>query len=168
MKEELLKTVVENKTEYDLSILLCVRDGLVPKAEVKQSRRLNLWHSLHYTFQDYVVEPKHGTTDSRLKVSLNSDICCDYERIVVKVSIRGELVVDKEARQPWSLWGMCSFRLPCRGLFENAVNDETQKPSREELVASRFGNGYQLIPFFVDGTLSGVETVSNFLKKRAK
>lgn len=102
--EEELKTVIENKTKCDLEIKLFTRNGLVPVGVVKFGSRHTLKHCLSWTFQDYVVETKHAAQEKRLKVTIDSDICCDYERIIVKESVEGKLVVDKEARKPWSLW----------------------------------------------------------------
>lgn len=118
--EEKLTTLFVNETEHDLIMKVGNRSSFVPVAEVKRGRQHALRLCMNWTYQEFSLEAfsncKLGDVEGK-KLFVNSDDCCDYERITIKESEAGQFVVDRVARKqakpevqsykwsfPWRFW----------------------------------------------------------------
>lgn len=98
---EKLATVIENETGHGLTMKVGNPHRFVRLASVKRGENYTVRLCVDWTYQEFVLEDQ---SDAANKLYVNSDDCCDYERIVVKEA-DGVLYVETVARQHLHLLG---------------------------------------------------------------
>jgi hypothetical protein len=74
-------TVIVNETGQGLTMKVGSRDCFVRIASVEEGGEYTMRHCVDWTYQEFVLE---DPSDPGRKLFVNSDDCCDYERITVK------------------------------------------------------------------------------------
>ena len=98
--EDKLTTMIVNGTEHDLLMKVGNRNCFVPLAVVKKRRHHAMELCLNWTYQEFLLE-ENNSDAARKRLFVNSDDCCDFERITVKES-DGKFVVDRVPRKQCS------------------------------------------------------------------
>jgi hypothetical protein len=88
-------TVIANETGQGLTMKVGNRNCFVKLASVKNGSEYTMRLCVDWTYQEFLLEDNHNTGK---KIFVNSDDCCDYERITVKQS-EGVLIVETVPRQ---------------------------------------------------------------------
>ncbi|KAG0586073.1 hypothetical protein KC19_2G061700 [Ceratodon purpureus] len=78
-----LATVIANETGQRLTMKMGDRNCFVRTASVRDGREYTMRLCMDWTYQEFVLE---ADGDPGRKLVVNSDDCCDYERITVKES----------------------------------------------------------------------------------
>lgn len=99
--EDKLTTMIVNETGRDLIMKVGKRNCFVPLAVVKKSCHHAMELCMNWTFQEFLLEEKHISDTVGKKLFVNSDDCCDYERITVSES-DGKFVVVRVPRRQFS------------------------------------------------------------------
>jgi len=94
-------TVIENQTGQGLTMKVGNPHCFVRLASVKSGGDYTVRLCVDWTYQEFVLE---GKSDAAKKLYVNSDDCCDYERMTVKES-HGVFFVETVARQQQPLGG---------------------------------------------------------------
>lgn len=95
--EDKLTTMIVNDTEHDLIMKVGNRNCFVPLAVVKRGCQHAMELCMNWTYQEFLLEQKYSDAELK-KLFVNSDDCCDYERITVKES-DGKFIVDRVPRK---------------------------------------------------------------------
>lgn len=90
-----LTTVIVNQTKHGLIIKVGTHRQLARLASFKAGGEYKMLVDLNWTYQEFVLE---GCADATMKLSVNSDDCCDYQRITV-TEADGKLDALREPRQ---------------------------------------------------------------------
>lgn len=100
-------TMIVNETEQPLRMKVGGRNCFCRLASVKIGGEYAMELCMDWTYQEFMVE---GTSDARKRLFVNSDECCDYERITIKES-DGKLLVVRVPRKrvakkntTWRFW----------------------------------------------------------------
>lgn len=88
-----LTTVIVNQTKHRLIIKVGSHRQWARLASMKAGGEYKMQVDVNWTYQEFVLE-----VDSTMKLSVNSDDCCDYERITV-TETDGKLDALREPRQ---------------------------------------------------------------------
>ncbi|KAG0579866.1 hypothetical protein M758_4G131200 [Ceratodon purpureus] len=99
--EEKLTTMIVNETGHDLVMKVGNRNCFVPLAIVKKRCQHAMELCMNWTYQEFLLETKNLNDVVGKKLFVNSDDCCDYERITVKES-DGKFVVDRVPRKQFN------------------------------------------------------------------
>jgi hypothetical protein len=92
-----LTTMIVNATEQPLTMKAGNRNCFFRLASVKKGGEYAMQLCMDWTYQEFVLEDKSG---AGRKLFVNSDDCCDYERITV-TECDGKLVVARVPRKQY-------------------------------------------------------------------
>ncbi|KAG0607389.1 hypothetical protein M758_8G024300 [Ceratodon purpureus] len=90
-----VRTMIVNATEQPLTMKVGNRNCFFRLASVKKGGEYAMELCMDWTYQEFMLEDK---SDSGRKLFVNSDDCCDYERITVTES-DGKLLVVRVPRK---------------------------------------------------------------------
>lgn len=82
-----LATVIVNESKNGLTMKVGNHHHFARLTSVKLGGEVNMQVDLNWTYQEFLLEDK---TDAAKKVFVNSDDCCDYERITI-TEVNGKL-----------------------------------------------------------------------------
>ncbi|KAG0567432.1 hypothetical protein M758_7G143700 [Ceratodon purpureus] len=88
-------TVIVNDTKHGLTMKVGNRNCYARLTSVKEGGEYKMQIDVNWTYQEFLVQDK---TDQANKVYINSDDCCDYERITIK-EVDGKLDVQRQLRE---------------------------------------------------------------------
>lgn len=98
--DDTLTTMIVNDTAHDLIMKVGNRNCFVPLAVVKRGCHHAMELCMNWTYQEFLLEQKNTDYSDRKKLFVNSDDCCDYERITIKESSEaGKFVADRVPRK---------------------------------------------------------------------
>jgi hypothetical protein len=89
-------TVIVNQTAQGMVMKVGNRHSFVRLTSVKASGSYWMKFDVNWTHQEFMLE---GKSDSSNKLFLDSDDCCDYERIVIKETSDGGMDLVRIPRQ---------------------------------------------------------------------
>jgi hypothetical protein len=96
--EDKLTTMIVNKTGHDLIMKVGNRNCFVPLAVVKKRCHHAMELCMNWTYQEFLLEEKILNDVVGKRLFVNSDDCCDYERITIKEA-DGKFIVDRVPRK---------------------------------------------------------------------
>ncbi len=103
-----MTTVIVNATKQGLTMKVGNRLCFAKLTSVKMGAEYRLQIDVNWTYQEFLVQDKSDTAN---QLYLNSDDCCDYERITIKEKSDGKLEVQTLLRE--------QFRsAPCSSILE--------------------------------------------------
>lgn len=88
-------TVIVNQTEQGLTLKVGNPKCYARLTSVKVGGEYRMHLDINWTYQEFVLQDKH---DAHRKLFLNSDDCCDYERITV-TEADGHMVMHRIPRK---------------------------------------------------------------------
>lgn len=108
MMDTKVTTVIVNHTKQGLTMKVGNRHCYARLTSVKVGGEYRMQIDVNWTYQEFLVQDK---SDAANQLFLNSDDCCDYERITIKEKADGKLEVQTLLRK--------QFRsAPCSSILE--------------------------------------------------
>jgi hypothetical protein len=95
MMQTKVTTVIVNATKQGLTMKVGNRNCYARLTSVKVGGEYRMQVDVNWTYQEFVLQDKR---DAENQVLINSDDCCDYERITVK-EINGKFDVQRDLRK---------------------------------------------------------------------
>lgn len=90
-----MTTVIVNETKHGLTVKVGNRNCYARLTSVKVGGEYQMHLDVNWTYREFLVQDK---TDRARQLCINSDDCCDYERITIK-EVDGAFDVHRELRQ---------------------------------------------------------------------
>ena len=90
-----MTTVIVNDTKQGLTMKVGNRHCYARLTSIKVGGEYQLLVDVNWTYREFLLQDK---TDARNQLFINSDDCCDYERIIVK-EIDGKFGVERDLRK---------------------------------------------------------------------
>lgn len=92
-----VKTTIVNRTKYPVVLRVGHQNCFAKLATIEVGGKHTIEIDVHWTYQEFALEPVTSGATALMKIIVNSDDCCDYERLTVTES-GGKFQVDKVAR----------------------------------------------------------------------
>jgi hypothetical protein len=88
-------TVIVNDTKHGLTMKVGNRNCYARLTSVKRGGEYKLQIDVNWTYQEFLVQDK---SDRANQLVINSDDCCEYERITIK-EVNGKFDVQRDLRK---------------------------------------------------------------------
>lgn len=98
-------TVIVNATKQGLTMKVGNRHCYAKLTSVKEGAEYRMQIDVNWTYQEFVLQDK---SDAGKQLFINSDDCCDYERITVQELADGRLHVHTQLREQFRGHEPCS------------------------------------------------------------
>jgi hypothetical protein len=118
MMDTKVTTVIVNATKQGLTMKVGNRQCFARLTSVKVGGEYRMQLDVNWTYQEFLVQDK---SHAHRPLFLNSDDCCDYERITITESGDGKFDIQKDLREQFRT-GSCS---PIQELEESGSSAPT-------------------------------------------